>query len=312
MLFQRLLPPGARSDSGDGKIEIDGATSSNEPPQRFAGLGGALVAACLAAVQSIACAKVMAGPLPGEAVAVAMALCLLSSCALQLLLCWLSRLALVACADSFAAALFSPLAARLLAADCPSPLGHLFVSLATFQLVTAAVYLASATLRGGRIVRHLPEPVSLGYLASVGLILVDSSSKVVGCSLLDPLSVWRAPAAARAQLALGTALGVLLTVAGRRLVGSARVALVPATAALAAAVLLLLPLASVDVDGWALDVPAVRLSSLPAALSLGEVRLASAARDGAVTAAVAALPMVAGRMMAYSAMRRRAHLILCR
>ncbi|EOD04642.1 hypothetical protein EMIHUDRAFT_360148, partial [Emiliania huxleyi CCMP1516] len=106
-----------------------------------------------------------------------MALCLLSSCALQLLLCWLSRLALVACADSFAAALFSPLAARLLAADCPSPLGHLFVSLATFQLVTAAVYLASATLRGGRIVRHLPEPVSLGYLASVGLILVDSSSK---------------------------------------------------------------------------------------------------------------------------------------
>ena len=84
----------------------------------------------------------------------------------------------------------------------------------------------------------------------------------------------------------------MLTVAGRRLIGSARVALVPATAALAAAVLLLLPLASVDVDGWALDVPAVRLSSLPAALSLGDVRLASAARDGAVTAAVAALPMV--------------------
>jgi len=177
MLFQRLLPPGARSDSGDGKTENDGTTSSNEPPQRFAGLGGALVAACLAVVQSIACAKVMAGPLPSEAVAVAMALCLLSSCTLQLLLCWLSRLALVACADSFAAALFSPLAARLLAADCPSPLGHLFVSLATFQLVTAAVYLASATLRGGRIVRHLPEPVSLGYLASVGLILVNSSSK---------------------------------------------------------------------------------------------------------------------------------------
>ena len=84
----------------------------------------------------------------------------------------------------------------------------------------------------------------------------------------------------------------MLTVAGRRLIGSARVALGPATAALAAAVLLLLPLASVHVDGWALDVPAFRLSSLPAALSLGDVRLASAARDGAVTAAVAALPMV--------------------
>ena len=107
------------------------------------------MAACLAAVQSIACAKVMAGPLPGEAVAVAMALCLLSSCALQLLLCWLSRLALVACADSFAAALFSPLAARLLAADCPSPLGHLALSSLSLSL--------SLSLSSLSLSLHLPD-----------------------------------------------------------------------------------------------------------------------------------------------------------
>ena len=225
--------------------------------------------------------------------------------------------------DAFGASQFYHMARHIVAHE-PAPAAPFcttLVAMAVASLIIGLCFLLLGVLKAGKAVQFLPSPVMAGYLASVGYVLVDSASTfLTECPLIDPGCIWQSPerlqlllaatlgsllyAAQRATAGLGVlphALLPLLVVAGSLVFAAARWmagAGEPDDAAAASWKLWLLPLG---------EGPPANMFTLlsPEVLSwFRGVDYGLALYQGAVTALTALLPMVSGRLLAYSAIEQ--------
>lgn len=206
------------------------------------------------------------------------------------------------------------MAAGLVESGVEAPMATLVVGMALSSFMLGAFEVLLGAARFGRAVQFVPSPVIAGFIASMGYIQLDLSSKMVtGCSILNARCLTSARATLRLQLLLGLVGGMAIQIA-QQLERSKRITpfLVPALLISFTLCFQLIQAALPEgaLDAWVIAVPdgsdeATLYDGF--GIDLREADVPAAAHAALELSLTAALPACIGRLLTASAFEQLAH-----
>jgi len=213
-------------------------------------------------------------------------------------------------ADSFMAVLFSQSGTRILHASTTTggALGTLTVTMLLTSVMLGITYVVIGHMRVCKVVQFVPSPVMAGYQASIGYLLLDSASALVGgCSLIDFFSCITS-VHEFGQFFLTGFVGFALYMLQLRSRGVLRSLWMPSFLLISTLLFQMFRFLrpDVDVSGWLIDMPNQEDASvLPDDFRLSEVDWMLAANEALLTSVTAIVPNIIGKLLQYSALEQK-------
>ena len=221
------------------------------------------------------------------------------------------------CADTFIASLFADIAASIGHQDSDSSFGTLLVAMVITTFVLGIFFRALGHLGIGHALAFAPAPVLKGYLASMGIVLINSVFKMTTTCDMTEISCVTSSSDLN-QLVIALCLGIALFAAQTSPSSNPIIQqlLLPATLVVGTGLFQMswpLGRSKGEYERWVLDLSSNQsypLFSLPNYLKLDSIRWADAVRSAFYVAGTAALPSAIGRLLVLSSLETQTGRIL--